>query len=80
VRLSVRDTGQGMAETVKARIFDPFFSTKERGTGLGLAVVQQIVESYGGRVEVWSQPGEGSRFDVWLPVDTEAGERTASAP
>jgi signal transduction histidine kinase len=56
-----------MAEPVKERIFDPFFSTKERGTGLGLAVVHQIVENYGGRVEVWSEPGQGSRFDIWLP-------------
>ncbi len=67
VRLSIRDSGHGMPDSVRARIFDPFFSTKEQGTGLGLAVVQQIVESYGGRVEVWSHPGEGARFDVWLP-------------
>lgn len=67
VRLSVRDTGQGMAEQVKNRIFDPFFSTKERGTGLGLAVVRQIVESSGGRVQVWSEQGAGSCFDIWLP-------------
>ncbi len=67
VRLTVGDTGHGMEEDVKARIFDPFFSTKERGTGLGLAVVQQIIESFGGRVKVWSKPGQGTRFDVWLP-------------
>jgi PAS domain S-box-containing protein len=67
VRLSIHDSGHGMTETVRARIFDPFFSTKEQGTGLGLAVVQQIVESYGGRIEVWSHPGEGARFDIWLP-------------
>ena len=68
VRLSVSDTGQGMTEHVKARIFDPFFSTKERGTGLGLAVVQQIISACGGRVEVWSEPGRGTRFEVWLPA------------
>jgi PAS domain S-box-containing protein len=67
VRLSVRDSGEGMAEAVLARVFDPFFSTKERGSGLGLAVVQQIVNEHGGRVEVASRPGEGARFDVWLP-------------
>jgi PAS domain S-box-containing protein len=67
VRLSVGDTGSGMEEGVQAKIFDPFFSTKECGTGLGLAVVQQIVENFGGRIEVWSQPGRGTRFDVWLP-------------
>jgi PAS domain S-box-containing protein len=77
VRLSVEDEGMGMSEQVKERIFDAFFSTKERGTGLGLAVVQQIVESYGGRVEVASQPGRGARFDVWWPAAPagEAGER-----
>jgi two-component system, cell cycle sensor histidine kinase and response regulator CckA len=71
VRLSVHDDGQGMSDDVKARVFDPFFSTKERGTGLGLAVVHQIVESYGGRVEVSSQPGRGARFDVWLPLASD---------
>ncbi len=67
-RLSVGDTGAGISEQVRARMFEPFFSTKETGTGLGLAVVQQIVESYGGRVGVTSQPGQGARFDVWWPL------------
>src|SRR5439155_15888700 len=67
VCLSVRDTGHGMDESLRARIFDPFFSTKERGSGLGLAVVRQIVESFTGRVQVWSEPGVGTVFDVWLP-------------
>jgi PAS domain S-box-containing protein len=67
VRLTVQDQGHGMNETVKARLFSPFFTTKENGTGLGLTVVQHIVESYGGRIEVASQVGEGTRFDVWLP-------------
>jgi PAS domain S-box-containing protein len=72
VRLSVCDDGEGMSDEVRTRIFDPFFSTKERGTGLGLAVVQQIVESYGGRVEVTSRLGQGARFDVWFPCDAGA--------
>jgi len=67
-RLVVEDNGPGMTEQVQARIFDPFFSTKEHGTGLGLAVVQQIVEGCGGRVEVRSRPGAGARFEVWLPL------------
>jgi signal transduction histidine kinase len=66
VRLSVQDSGHGIAADVKSQMFRPFFSTKEGGTGLGLAVVQHIVESYGGRIEVWSQPGEGTRIDIWL--------------
>jgi signal transduction histidine kinase len=67
-RLTVEDDGHGMSRQVLDRIFDPFFSTKERGTGLGLAVVQQIVESNGGRVEAVSQPGRGACFHVWLPL------------
>jgi PAS domain S-box-containing protein len=68
VLLSVSDTGHGMDESVCAQIFDPFFSTKEHGTGLGLTVVKQIVESFSGRIQVWSEPGQGTRFDIWLPA------------
>jgi signal transduction histidine kinase len=71
VRLSVQDNGEGIPEELQGRIFDAFFSTKERGTGLGLAMVRQIVEGFGGRVEVSSLPGEGARFDVWLPRETD---------
>jgi two-component system, cell cycle sensor histidine kinase and response regulator CckA len=66
VHLSIQDTGHGMPDDIRTRIFEPFFSTKERGTGLGLAVVQQIVSECGGHIDVWSEPGEGTRFDVWL--------------
>jgi PAS domain S-box-containing protein len=68
VRLSVQDGGVGMSEHTRAHLFEPFFSTKERGTGMGLAVVQQIVEGFGGRVEVASQLGQGTCFDVWWPA------------
>jgi signal transduction histidine kinase len=78
VRLSVQDSGEGIPEDVQGRIFDPFFSTKERGTGLGLAMVRQIVEGFGGHVEVASRPGAGARFDVWLP--READEAAAQVP
>lgn len=67
VHLSVADDGEGIPREVQKRIFDAFFSTRERGTGLGLAMVQQIVEANSGRVAVESHPGEGARFDVWLP-------------
>ncbi len=68
--LSVTDTGAGMDEQTKQRIFDPFFTTKPQGegTGMGLAVVHGIVHGHGGEVRVESHPGQGSRFDVYLPV------------
>jgi signal transduction histidine kinase len=59
-----------MDPATAARIFEPFFSTKQRGTGLGLAVVQQIVERFGGRIEVDTKPGAGTRMTVWLPAAT----------
>lgn len=74
VRLSVRDSGTGISETAKAHLFDPFFSTKERGTGLGLAVVRQLVESHGGRVEAVGTSDRGAQFDVWWPAATDNAE------
>jgi len=67
VRLEVSDNGCGMTETVKAKIFDPFFSTKFAGRGLGLAVVQGIVRAHGGEINLRSAPGEGTTFQVFLP-------------
>ena len=69
VRLSVRDTGGGMAPEVLAHVFEPFFTTKEpgRGTGLGLATCFGIVRQNGGCITAASRPGKGSRFDVFLP-------------
>ncbi len=65
--LVVEDDGEGMSEEVRQNLFRPFFTTKDEGHGLGLAVVQQIVESYHGRIVVTSEPGRGTRFEVFLP-------------
>jgi PAS domain S-box-containing protein len=68
VYLVVADSGTGMSEEVRRQVFEPFFSTKEYGTGLGLAVVQQVVESHGGKVVLTSRPGEGATFEVTWPA------------
>lgn len=68
VAVQFSDTGTGIAPEVMPHIFEPFYSTKAGGTGLGLAISAGIVEQHGGRIEVESQPGQGSTFIVWLPV------------
>ncbi len=68
IELRITDSGQGIAPEHLAKIFDPFFSTKEHGTGLGLALTQQIVVEHGGTIEVKSELGHGTTFTVRLPV------------
>ena len=72
VELTVADTGIGMDEETRRRVFEPFFTTKmDVGTGLGLSTVYRMVTSWGGRVEVESAPGKGSRFILRLPCGRE---------
>ena len=79
LKLSVRDTGQGISSALLGQIFDPFFTTKQQGegTGMGLSVVHGIVKSHGGTISVYSEPGEGSIFNVYLPAIESSFEQKA---
>ncbi len=67
VAISVIDLGRGMDEMTRERMFEPFFSTRIGGNGLGLATVREIVLQHGGALQVRSAPGAGTQFDIWLP-------------
>ena len=78
VMLEVVDTGAGMSDETRARIFEPFFSTKARGRGLGLAAALGVVRAHGGGLDVESAPGSGSTFRVFLPRAVRAVAQPAS--
>ncbi len=69
VRISISDTGTGIAQSELEKIFDPYFTSKKSGTGLGLAVVDKIVQAHQGRTKVQSSPGQGSSFVLLLPAN-----------
>jgi signal transduction histidine kinase len=79
VLLEVADTGAGMDEATLARMFDPFFSTKFTGRGLGLAAVLGIVRAHHGGISVVSAPQKGTTFQVFLPVERESARQAPSA-
>jgi CheY-like chemotaxis protein len=79
VCLAVTDSGGGFDDNVAQRLFEPFFTTRLAGTGLGLATVREIVRDHDGAMNVQSTPGTGSRFEAWLPA-TSASRRTVAGP
>jgi PAS domain S-box-containing protein len=81
IRLVIKDTGVGISPDVVERIFDPFFTTRGvgKGTGLGLSLVHGIVTDLGGAIHVESAMGEGTSFEIWLPVTTEIGKPPVEA-
>jgi signal transduction histidine kinase len=68
IRIIFKDSGSGIKKEILSKIFDPFFSTKMHGRGMGLASCFSIVEQHGGTIEVESEEGIGSTFSVYLPV------------
>ncbi len=79
VWVSVADTGGGIPQELLNRIFEPFYTTKKKGSGLGLMIVQRIVRAHGGRIELESQVGRGTTFRIWLPLH-ERKPRLLEAP
>jgi signal transduction histidine kinase len=68
VRVTVEDTGVGMTDEVLSRAFDPFYTTKPQGTGLGMSVARSVVDLHGGTFSVQSRAGAGTRIEIVLPV------------
>ncbi|HRJ49233.1 MAG TPA: ATP-binding protein, partial [Phycisphaerales bacterium] len=68
VRLHVIDTGPGIPPDIYSRVFQPYFTTKSGGTGLGLPTTRRLVEAHGGRLDVYTQPGKGTDFTIVLPA------------
>ncbi len=80
VRIDISDQGSGIPAELIGKIFDPYFTTKERGIGLGLAIAYSIVKKHEGHIDVVSRPGEGTVFSVYLPMSREGGSPEAESP
>jgi len=66
--VSIADSGGGIPQEQINRIFEPFYTTKKKGSGLGLMIVQRIVRDHGGRIDLESHVGKGTTFRIWLPL------------
>ena len=74
IRITITDHGVGIGEETLAKIFDPYFTTKQKGSGLGLAVVDSIIRNHGGRIEAGSEVGTGTTFTIYLPASDQRAE------
>ncbi|WP_432666029.1 ATP-binding protein [Wukongibacter baidiensis] len=70
-KISFKDTGQGISQDIVEKIFEPFYTTKDTGTGLGLAITHRIIEEHNGYIEVDSKLGEGTRINIYLPMEVK---------
>ncbi len=73
VGIMFEDTGKGILPENRNRVFEPFYTTTEKGHGLGLAIAHRIVERHDGEIQVESEIGKGSQFIVWIPIKAETG-------
>jgi signal transduction histidine kinase len=71
ISVAVRDYGSGISETTRERLFEQFFTTKEEGLGMGLAIVRSIIEAHGGSIAAENADGGGARFRFRLPIKRE---------
>ena len=71
ITISIQDSGVGVPNEDMNKLFDPFFSTKEGGIGLGLSIAHRIIDQHHGKIEVESDPGKGTLFTIWLPIHNE---------
>jgi signal transduction histidine kinase len=70
LRIYFQDSGPGVPHTIRTKVFEPFFTTRAQGTGLGLAFVERIVIEHGGTISVGSSPSGGAQFQITLPIET----------
>lgn len=74
IQLSIQDSGMGIPPQDMDKLFDPFFSTREGGIGLGLSIAHRIIDQHHGRIEVESTPEKGTLFTIWLPLEQRSGD------
>jgi signal transduction histidine kinase/putative methionine-R-sulfoxide reductase with GAF domain len=78
IQLSIQDTGVGIPPEDMNKLFDPFFSTKEGGVGLGLSIAHRIIDQHRGKIQMESTPGKGTLFTLWLPISQEVNDGNRS--